>query len=312
MAPPVLLKAESGKGLWERVSAVLTRPPASDAPVGHHVPDARNGPGQFFSGKTGHSSHHNGLSNRYDCDRERKTQVTSQHTLKFSWEGKEKKMSSTQLFRVSGISLLLGALINLIAALLVFFVNTSFTASPATFQSPLWSTYYSLSFASIALTLIGLPAFYLRMRSQRGDRLGFFGLLFIVFGTFLILGMAGYFVSVLPLVAAKAPQILKATLVSSGFGIFPLGGTLLLTIGTILLGIAVLRAKVFPVLVGILLLVWTVLNLANFFLQSGLPATLVGLLSAIAWAGAYGWVGLVFVQQSGTTAAAYQPQTVLR
>lgn len=223
-------------------------------------------------------------------------------------------MSSTQLFRVSGISLLLGALINLIAALLVFFVNTSFTASPATFQSPLWSTHYSLSFASIALTLIGLPAFYLRMRGQRGDRLGFFGLLFIVFGTFLILGMAGYFVSVLPLVAAKAPQILTASLVSSGFGIFPLGGTLLLTIGTILLGIAVLRAKVFPALVGILLLVWTVLNLANFFLQSGLPATLVGLLSAIAWAGAYGWVGLMLVQQSGTTAAeaAYQPQTALR
>jgi hypothetical protein len=223
-------------------------------------------------------------------------------------------MSSTQLFRVSGISLLLGALFSLITALVSFFVNTSFTASPATFQSPLWSTHYSLSFASIALTLIGLPAFYLRMRGQRGDRLGFFGLLFIVFGTFLILGMAGYFVSVLPLVAAKAPQILTATLVSSGFGIFPLGGTLFLTIGTILLGIVVLRAKVFPTMVGILLLAWTVLNLLNFFFQSGLLATLAGLLSALAWAAAYGWVGMMLVQQAGVSGKAevYQPQTALR
>jgi|SRR5579885_1475905 hypothetical protein len=223
-------------------------------------------------------------------------------------------MSSTQLFRVSGISLLLGALTNLIAALLVFFVNTSFTAPPATFQSPLWSTHYSLFFTAPALTLIGLPALYFRLRGQRGDRLGFFGLLFIALGTFLALGMAGYFVSVLPLVATKAPQILTASLTETSFSIFPVGGTLFATIGTILLGIAVLRTKVFPSMVGILLLAWAVLNLLSFALQSGLPATLVGLLSAIAWAGAYGWVGLMLVQQSGTTAAeaAYQPQTALR
>jgi uncharacterized membrane protein len=151
----------------------------------------------------------------------------------FSYEGR-KNMSSTQLFRVSGISLLLGALIRLIAALLTFFVNTSFTASPDTFQSPLWSTYYSLFFTSVALILIGLPAFYLRLRGQRGDRWGFCGLLFILLGSFLVLGMAGYFVSVLPVVATKAPQVLTATF-ELGFGIFPLGGTLFLTIGTILL-----------------------------------------------------------------------------
>lgn len=222
-------------------------------------------------------------------------------------------MSSTQLFRVSGISLLLGAFIGLIAALLPFFVNTSFTASPDTFQSPLWSTYYSLYFTAMSLTLIGLPALYLRLRGQRGDRLGFFGLLFILLGSFLVLGMAGYFVSVLPVVATKAPQVLTATF-ESGFGIFPLGGTLFLTIGTILLGIAVLRAKVFPAPVGILLLAWTVLNLFVLVFQSGLLATLVGLLSALASAMAYGWVGVMLVQQPGmaTGEAAYQPQTALR
>src|SRR6266566_3192340 len=116
----------------------------------------------------------------------------------FSYQGREKHMSSTQLFRMSCMSLLLGALFSLITALLSFFVNTSFTSPPATFQSPLWSTYWGLSFAALALTLIGLPAFYLRLRGQRGGRLGFFGLLFILVGSFLVLGMAGYFVSVLP------------------------------------------------------------------------------------------------------------------
>ena len=215
-------------------------------------------------------------------------------------------MSATQLFRMSGISLLLGALFSLITALLSFFVNTSFTAPPATFQSPLWSTYWGLYFASIALTLIGLPAFYLRLRGQRGDRLGFFGLLFSLLGYFLVLCMAGYFVSVLPVVAAKAPQILTATL-ESGFSIFPLGGTLFGTIGTILLGIAVLRAKVFPSLTGYLLLALAVLIIVALFSQSGL-------ILPIASAAAYGWIGMMLVQQAGVSgeAAAYQPQTAPR
>ena len=215
-------------------------------------------------------------------------------------------MSSTQLFRVSGISLLLDALFSLIAALLSLFLNPSFTAPPATFQSPLWPTYYSLFFASIALTAIGLPAFYLRLRGQRGDRLGFFGLLFIVVGSLLALGMAGYFVSILPLVAAKAPQILMATLTQTSFSIFPVGGTLLAVIGTILLGIAALRAKVFPVLTGYLLLAWAILNIASFVTQ-------INLLGPLASAVAYGWIGMMLVQQAGVSGeAAYQPQTALR
>ena len=215
-------------------------------------------------------------------------------------------MSSTQLFRVSGISLLLGALLSLIVALLSFFVNTSFTAPPATFQSPLWPTYYGLYFASSALTIVGLPALYLRLRGHRGDRLGFFGLLFSLLGYFLLLCMAGYFVSVLPVVAAKAPQILTATLESS-FSIFPLGGTLFGTIGTILLGIAVLRAKVFPALTGYLLLALAVLVIVALFSQSGL-------LFPLASAAAYGWIGMMLVQQAGVSgeAATYQPQTALR
>ncbi|HEY6407278.1 MAG TPA: hypothetical protein VIY29_07415 [Ktedonobacteraceae bacterium] len=107
-------------------------------------------------------------------------------------------------------------------------------------------------------------------------------------------------------------QVLTAAFLSS-FGIFPLGGILFLAVGTILLGVAVLRAKVFPTMVGTLLLASAVLNLLGFVFQSGLLATLVSLLSTIVSAVAYGWVGTMLVQQSGMSGgeAAYQPQTAL-
>jgi hypothetical protein len=118
----------------------------------------------------------------------------------------------------------------------------------------------------------------------------------MVLGNFLFLAMAGYFVSVLPLLAAKAPQVINAGF-ESGFGIFPLGGTALLFIGSILLGIAVMRAKVFPAVVGLLFLISAVLNLATIIFQSGLLATLIGLLSTVSVAIAVGWVGTILMHQ---------------
>ena len=53
-------------------------------------------------------------------------------------------MSSTQLFRLSGIILLLGAVVSVIAGVMTLFLDSSLGASPTTIQSPLWSTYYSL------------------------------------------------------------------------------------------------------------------------------------------------------------------------
>lgn len=79
------------------------------------------------------------------------------------------------------------------------------------------------------------------------------------------------------------------------------------TIGTILLGIAALRAKVFPALTGYLLLAWAILNIVAFITQ-------INLIGPIASTVAYGWIGMMLVQQAGVSgeAAAYQPQTALR
>src|SRR6266852_4008578 len=206
-------------------------------------------------------------------------------------------MSSTQLFRLSGIILLLGAVLSVIAGILTFFVDTSYTASLSTFRSPLWSTYYSLFFVALALILLGLPALYLRQAGRRGGVLGLVGVFLIVLGNFLLMAMIGYFVSILPLLAAKAPQVINAAF-ESGFGIFPLGGTAFGLIGLILLGIAVIRARVFPPFVGLLLIASVVLSLVAFFLQSGdLLAAIIGLLGTASAAIAYGWAGTILTQQ---------------
>ncbi len=206
-------------------------------------------------------------------------------------------MSSTTLYRLSGIILLLGAVLSVIAGILTFFVDTSYTASLSTFRSPLWSTYYSLFFVALALILLGLPALYLRQAGRRGGVLGLVGVFLIVLGNFLLMAMIGYFVSILPLLAAKAPQVINAAF-ESGFGIFPLGGTAFGLIGLILLGIAVIRSRVFPPFVGILLIASVVLSLVAFFLQSGdLLAAIIGLLGTTSAAIAYGWVGTILTKR---------------
>jgi Na+-transporting NADH:ubiquinone oxidoreductase subunit NqrE len=62
---------------------------------------------------------------------------------------RRKKMSSTTLYRLSGISLLLGAVVSVIAGSMTLFFDSSLRASPSTIQSPLWSTYWSLAFVTI-------------------------------------------------------------------------------------------------------------------------------------------------------------------
>ena len=77
-------------------------------------------------------------------------------------------MSSTHLFRLSGISLLLGSVVSGIAGVMTLFLDSSLSASPTTIQSPLWSTFWSLAFVGIVLVLLGLPALYLRQARGRG------------------------------------------------------------------------------------------------------------------------------------------------
>ena len=209
-------------------------------------------------------------------------------------------MSSTTLYRLSGIILLLFAAISVIAGLMTLFFDSSLSASPSALQNPLWSTYWSLVFVALALVLLGLPALYLRQSAGRGGLLGLIGVSLVVLGSFLGMAMVAYFVSIMPLLAAKAPTLINAGYESS-LALFGIGSTALGIIGPLLLGIAVIRAKVFPSLVGLLLIVAAVLSPSTAF--SGLLFTLLGLVGTIAAAIAYGGVGIILTKQPQTRGA---------
>jgi hypothetical protein len=208
-------------------------------------------------------------------------------------------MSSTTLFRLSGISLLLGAIASVIAGSMTLFFDSSLSAPPGTIQSPLWPTYWSLVFVAAVLILMGLPALYLRQAERRGGLLGLIAVFLVVLGGFLGMAITAYFVSIMPLQAAQAPDLINAGYESS-LALFGIGATALGVIGPLLLGIAIIRAKVFPSLVGILLMVTAVLSPSTVF--SGMLFTLMGLVGTVSAAIAYGWVGTILTQQKAIEA----------
>jgi hypothetical protein len=54
---------------------------------------------------------------------------------------------------LSGIILLLGAAVSVIAGVMTLFLDNSQSAAPTTIQSPLWSTFWGLAFVGIVLIL---------------------------------------------------------------------------------------------------------------------------------------------------------------
>ncbi len=210
-------------------------------------------------------------------------------------------MSSTQLFRLSGISLLLGAAVNVIAGVMTLFLDSSLSASPTTIQSPLWSTFWSLAFVGIVLLLLGLPALYLRQVGERGGVVGLIGVFLVALGSFLGMATTAYCVSIAPLLAAKAPNLINAGYETS-LAVFGISATVLGIIGPLLLGIAVIRAKVFPLLVGLLLMVAGVLSPVTTF-SGGALFALIGQVGIVSAAIAYGRVGMSLTKQQNISEA---------
>jgi hypothetical protein len=202
-------------------------------------------------------------------------------------------MSSTQLFRLSGIVLLLGAVVSVIADVMTLFLNSSLGASPTTIQSPLWSTFWSLA-------------------GGRRGAVGLIGVFLVALGSFLGMATTAYFVSIAPLLAAKAPNLINVGYQTS-LAVFGISATVLGIIGPLLLGIAVIRAKVFPSLVGILFIVAGVLSPLNTF-SGGALFALIGLVGIVSAAIAYGWVGMILTKQQNVIGAEVPSsvQTVLR
>jgi hypothetical protein len=158
-------------------------------------------------------------------------------------------MSSTTVYRLSGIALLIGGVLAAIGN-----VGQMFNDNPL---SPLWIP-VSLAIAiGLLLVLLGLPAVYVR-QMRRAGTLGLIGFVLFFLACVLFGGSSGLTdIVLLPWVTQLAPVGLNNPTLA--FILFFLVAKLLIIIGSIVFGIATLRAGVLPKGSAILLLVGSVL-----------------------------------------------------
>jgi len=187
-------------------------------------------------------------------------------------------MSSTTLYRLSGISLLIGSVLTFIGTI----PDTVSPDSISTFNV-LGSV---LSLIGIMLIVLGVPGMYAR----QAERAGILGLIGSILTVFFVL-MAGYTGNILsafvnPFLAAHSLLHAPSPI---GIFIFFIVGSLLGLVGGTLLGIATIRAAILPRWAGMLLIAGGVLILVgNFFQPIGGISVLI-FLAALAWLGMAVW-----------------------
>lgn len=217
-------------------------------------------------------------------------------------------MKTSSLYRLSGIVLISAAVLTVVSniAITLLFPNTGPTVPASAVMSPLWSPIWIMGFVGGVLLLFGLVGLYLRQAKLAGI-VGVLGFLLTLLGVLFASIVAGFFfISVLPYLATKGGSAIE-----DGFSmvaLFGLGGGVLLFLGTILLGISILRAAIFPRLVGIFMLVGGVLSPAAI-LGLNLVVSLIGSVSTILLALSFAWIGMILTRQH-TVAEAEVPSSV--
>lgn len=214
-------------------------------------------------------------------------------------------MSSSNLYRLSGLVLILASVLLVVSSIaLTILAPDSGPDVPArTVINAAWSPIWLLGFIGGILLLFGLIGLFVR-QAQRGGIVGLLGFFFTFLGFLFVYIVASFFFgTILPYLAVKG-----TTSFADPFSMvmpYGLGGGILTVVGTILLGIAIIRAKVFPRLTGIFLIVGGLLNPASV-LGLNLIVSLIGIVSIILFALGFAWIGsLLFAQsQSAVTVRA--------
>lgn len=148
------------------------------------------------------------------------------------------------LIRVSGTFLLLGGILATVGWLLFTLLDPGHERTDA----PLWPVgNFAVIFGGIFM-LMGLPAFYF----VQADRAGWFGLMAFVI---LFVGLA------LPYIGVQAVETATSPTVPARMGWFVAIGGPALFVGSLLMGIVLLRGDVFPTWLGAALIVAVLLGL---------------------------------------------------
>ncbi len=157
-------------------------------------------------------------------------------------------MSSSTLYRLSGIGLLIGGLLAAIGAVAQAFLSEDFL-------NPLWIPVAASIFIATLLIQVGLPAVYVRQMKQAGV-LGLIGFILLFCGLIQFgIGFRFLDIVILPWVGKSIDINTPLTLI-----FYSLSAVAILLVGSILFGIAILRAGVLPKGPVVLLLVSIVLN----------------------------------------------------
>ncbi len=158
-------------------------------------------------------------------------------------------MSSRTLFRLSGLALLLGAILAIVA---VVGHNAVRQASElADLTNPPSVMFVRLLMVGALLVIVGLPGLYAR-QAERAGVLGLIGFVMTFVGLlFADVVMTANFAFIMPKIAATSEgrALIESGLPDPGFMmlIFPM-----ILIGLLLLGISIMRAKVLPRWIGLL------------------------------------------------------------
>jgi hypothetical protein len=211
-------------------------------------------------------------------------------------------ISSATLYRLSGLALFVGALLEIITAIamtLLFPSNTpqQGASAPQQYLTTSWLLVALLSLVSSLLQVGGLPGVCVRQRAEVG-RLGLVGFVLTQAGSILFVGINVIDLLVLPFLAANDHRLLTPP---ASYTTYLLPAALLVTVGVVLLGLATMRAVVFPRWVGLLLIASIVINLVSF---TPLPTGIGGLVekgAEVLYALGLAWLGSVLLAERGAS-----------
>ena len=191
-------------------------------------------------------------------------------------------MSSVTLSRTSGLALLLGAVLAGICSIL---------SAVIPYLTPVWVVTTLLWNGGLVLLLLGLPGIVVRQAARAGW-LGFIGFLLTFLGGWLLASsVAVGNLTISPWLAVYAPQVGTQAFSSPAVVVYNNVELVLLVLGEVLLGIATIRAKVFPRWAGWLLVVGGVLASVSSvgFIASAVSSIL--LVVGLGWMGYKLWIG---------------------
>jgi hypothetical protein len=224
-------------------------------------------------------------------------------------------MTTAQLYRLSGLSLVLGAVLSAISTI---GMGVAFpdTGDPASATNPLNVILSIVGVAGTILALLGLPGMYAR-GAHEGALVWLVGVVLIaitgmLFGIFF--GLMGALV--FPALASQPTNPFGEGPPPSFFALFIIG-SLTNVFGAILMGIPMITKRIYPRWCGYVMMVEAVLAVLGFAVNGPGPSSLIGqilnvagplpLFLVLGWAGYELWSDKASASDVATGSVAAQP-----